>query len=225
MRWSLTETARSERRYPHGDLRRALLDAALAVLAEGGSAALSLREVARRAGVSHAAPYRHFSSREALLAAVAEEGFRALRSAMLEVMDGRGGGPLDQLLASGVGYVRFAVGHPTHFRVMFGAELVGQTDYPSLREAGHAAYALLVSAIEAGQVAGLIREAPAQHLALTCWSATHGLAMLFVDRQLEFQGVGVDQAELLAQLVVGGLYQGLRVSPVTKGAEPNLPPV
>src|SRR5262245_23788463 len=105
-------------KYHHGDLRRALLDAALEILAEGGAAGLTLREVARRAGVTHAAPYRHFEDKAALLAAVAEEGFRAVYAEMLARSE-RVKDPVERLYQIGAAYVLFAVTHPAHFRVMF----------------------------------------------------------------------------------------------------------
>src|SRR5690625_2896195 len=105
-----------EDRYHHGDLRRALLDAAAGLVQERRNAEASLREIARRAGVSHTAPYRHFESKEALLAAVAEEGFHQFREVLEAAAEGKA--PLDALHATGQAYVDFALGHPGYFRVM-----------------------------------------------------------------------------------------------------------
>src|SRR4029079_8364193 len=99
--------------YHHGDLRRTLLDAALALVASQGVGALSLRELARKAGVSHAAPYRHFESREALLAALATEGFLGLGAEMMQTAAGEPN-PLLRFRALGVAYVIYAVRHPGH---------------------------------------------------------------------------------------------------------------
>jgi AcrR family transcriptional regulator len=197
-----------KRPYHHGDLRRALLDAALALVATEGTHALSLREVARRAEVSHTAPYRHFASREALLAAVAEEGFRQLRASMLEQVAQVGADPTERLRASGVGYVLFAVTYPAHFRVMFGPELLVQSDYPSLAEAGTGAFQVLIDLIVEGQTAGELQAGDPQPLALTCWSITHGLSMLLIDRQLEHLGQGVAQAADLARTVIAHAARG-----------------
>jgi AcrR family transcriptional regulator len=198
-----------KRPYHHGDLRRALLDAALALVATEGTHAISLREVARRAEVSHTAPYRHFASREALLAAVAEEGFRQLRASMVEQVAQAGPDPTERLRASGVGYVLFAVTYPAHFRVMFGPELLDQSDYLSLAEAGTGAFQVLIDLIVEGQAAGQLRAGDPQPLALTCWSLTHGLSMLLIDRQLEHLGQGVDQASELARAIIGQAAEGL----------------
>src|SRR5262245_4881527 len=120
-----------KRAYHHGDLRRALLDAALELVSSKGVQALTLREVARRAGVTHAAPYHHFPSKEALFAAVATEGFRDLAAAMRAALSGRRG-PFASLRAIGVAYVRFATEHPAHFRIMFRPGLIGARLAPDL---------------------------------------------------------------------------------------------
>src|SRR5256712_12176672 len=118
---------RRPKRYHHGDLPRALLDAALHIVETQGTAALTLRAAARSAGVSQAAPYRHFANKEAILAAVAEDGFRSLMAAMREASAASGAGPLERLRAVGLGYATFATRHPSHFRVMFGREMADRS--------------------------------------------------------------------------------------------------
>src|SRR5881628_3792693 len=118
--------------YHHGDLPRALLDAALHIVETRGTAALTLRAAARSAGVSQAAPYRHFTNKEAILAAVAEEGFRSLMTAIRQAT-AAGDGPLGRLRGVGIGYVTFATSHPSHFRVIFGREMADRSASPSLR--------------------------------------------------------------------------------------------
>src|ERR1700730_16885125 len=110
---------RRPKRYHHGDLPRALLDAALHIVETQGTQALTLRAAARSAGVSQAAPYRHFTNKEAILAAVAEEGFRSLMIAMRQSLQACGDIPLDRLRAVGIGYVNVSTSHSSHFRVMF----------------------------------------------------------------------------------------------------------
>src|SRR5262249_49721298 len=147
---------KSTRPYHHGDLRRTLLDAAIAIVKEAGAGALSLRELARAAGVSHAAPYRHFPSREALLAALATEGFLGLGAAR----EARAAGvtdPVARLTALGVGYVRYAVDHPGHFRVMFSRDLHEGIEDPALAAAGEPTLRALVDAVAAAQAAGVVR--------------------------------------------------------------------
>lgn len=161
--------------YHHGDLRRALIAAARTVLAEGGIERISLREVARRAGVSAAAPYRHFPSRHDLLGAVAAEGFAELTAAL----DGAavGGGP-ERLAALGRAYVHFALAQPQLFRLMFDAE-TGACEDPALREAARQAFQRLADA------AGGSADTPeAPPTAIGAWSLVHGLALLLLDGQL-----------------------------------------
>src|ERR1700721_436416 len=108
------------RPYHHGNLRKTLLQGALQAISELGPAAFTLREVARRAGVSHNAPYRHFRDKDSLLAAVAAQGFRELTRAMREAAD-RHSKALDKLKQSGLAYVAFAIRRPEYFTVMFDA--------------------------------------------------------------------------------------------------------
>ena len=149
-------------RYHHGDLPRALLDAALHIVQTEGTEALTLRAVARLAGVSQAAPYRHFSNKEALLAGVAEEGFHSLMSAMRQSVQACGDMPLARLRAVGIGYVTFATSHPAHFRVMFGRDMADRSAFPTLRQVAVDTLAIVVDAIADCQRAGLVRsEEPA----------------------------------------------------------------
>ena len=159
--------------YHHGELRTALVGAALTLLTEGGADALSLRAVARRAGVSAMAPYRHYPDKEALLAAVAVQGFDGLRDVLRAADASAGVG--DALVAQAVAYVRYAEENPALFRLMFGPARVGT--HPALEVAGEAAYAVLAARVAAQTPADADREA----CALGCWSLVHGLASLFLD--------------------------------------------
>lgn len=192
--------------YHHGDLRRALLDAALAILAEpGGAAALTLRAVARRAGVTHAAPYRHFEGVEQLLSAVAEEGFWQLSEA-LEAAACGATDALERHAATGIAYVEFAVSHPAHYRVMFGPEL--DAAHAGLAEAGAAAFGVLVSSVTSAQGCGAMRAGPPMELALASWSIVHGLASLLIDQRLARTELAADPAALagtVTRLLIDGL--------------------
>jgi AcrR family transcriptional regulator len=149
--------------YHHGDLRAALLQAAGAILEKEGLSVLSLREAARRAGVSHNAPYRHFADRDSLFAALSAEGFSLLRGEL----EKRPAGEM------GLGYVEFALAHPQRFRLMFGG-LTPFDDYPELRAQAEEAYAGLQRAF-----ADLGDDAPLA--AAAAWSLVHGLAGLILD--------------------------------------------
>lgn len=177
--------------YHHGDLRRALLDAALALLREEGLAGLSLRECARRLGVSHAAPYRHFKDKNELLLAIAEEGFEALAAVGEAAMEGVTD-PVARMDAYGAAYVRFAFEHPEHHRVMFTAEL----EAPDGAGLGGRAFDLLVEVASeaAGPSTDPLLAAFAQ------WAIPHGLAMLILDGRVPRDRVkSADAVEELAR--------------------------
>src|SRR6266498_3257174 len=129
---------RGHKPYHHGNLREALLDSAIRLIAEVGPAGFTLRELARRAGVSHNAPYRHFRDRDALMAAVATEGFRELKQAMLRSTE-NGSSALDRLKSAGLAYIAFALRRPEHFTVMFDAPTSVKTGNPDSAQAGEEA--------------------------------------------------------------------------------------
>ena len=162
--------------YHHGDLRRALIDAAAKIVRKQGAGAVTLREVARTAGVSHNAPYRHFDSLGALLAAIATEGFEefgaALRAAAEEEPDAK-----FRRNAIGGAYLRFALDNPKLYRLMFGAEL-DKSDHPELRAASDAAFSILTGT--------LARSGKTGHAdAINAWAFVHGLAHLVLDKQIK----------------------------------------
>jgi AcrR family transcriptional regulator len=193
-------------RYHHGNLREALVEAALALVEERGSPEFTLREVARRVGVTHAAPQRHFEDRAALVAAVAEEGFHGLRAhveRMARLANARD--PAARLHALGVAYVQFAVQNPAHFRVMFTAELADKSRHPSLQAASRAMHDFLVRCIEDGQREGFFVRGDPLELAFAAWSLVHGLAVLLVDGR----GMGRRPADLI-EPVVARLNTGLQ---------------
>lgn len=161
-----------------GDLRRALIDEAAAVVAEVGVEALSLRQVARRLGVSHAAPAHHFGDRSGLLTAVAADGFELFNPHMASaVLAAAEGPPIEILLALARGYASFADEHPGHFAVMFLPNLV-RLDDPAYRAASDAAFDALLAVIEACQAAGWRADEPSRSLAAAAWSLAHGLTVL-----------------------------------------------
>ncbi len=173
--------------YHHGDLRPALLKAAARVLEKEGPGALSLRELARQAGVSHNAPYRHFSDREALLAALAADGFRLLGEALAQT-SGR---------AMGEAYVRFAIEHPQLFRLMFGGH-VSFSRHGPLAQAAAQPYEALLAAFRAQPAI-----ADPEKAAAAGWSLVHGLAHLLLDGHFVQQGAGDRMA--FAREVIGAV--------------------
>jgi AcrR family transcriptional regulator len=180
--------------------RERLLIAAGAVLAEGGVERLGLREIARRAGVSHGTPLRHFTGLAALNAAVATRAFEDLQASVTSAVTaaGAGAGPLEQLAAAGRGYVRFAVTHPGPFTLMFRPELYDPDD-PELATAGAEAFGQLAGIVARCQGVGWHPELPTHQLAAALWAAVHGVATLWL------QGVtrgpaGADDLDALVDL-------------------------
>jgi AcrR family transcriptional regulator len=199
------------RAYHHGDLKNALIDAALERIAHDGVRALSLREVARRAGVSHTASYRHFSSKESLLAAIAEQGFRRLSASMREAILPHTDDPLAALQASGVAYVEFGVSCPDHLSIMFGGD-IAHGSYPELAEASKEAYALLTSIVQQGLHTGNVRGSDERTVTLAAWSIVHGLAQLIAGGQLDARGVRRAATREVALAVTRLLHEGIAVS-------------
>jgi AcrR family transcriptional regulator len=200
-------TAPARSTYHHGNLHRALIDAALRILQAEGSAALSLRGAARAAGVSQAAPYRHFADKEQLLAAVAEEGFRSLNAAALAATAGLERDLVNRFLMQGQTYVSFAVAHPAQFRLMFGRELAGRSEHPGLEAAAEETFARLLGAVREGQAAGLLRPGDPMDQAMAAWSMVHGLSSLLVDGRLAPRD---EPLEAFAFRALQYLFLGLR---------------
>jgi AcrR family transcriptional regulator len=177
------------RRYHHGNLRRALLDEAVATIRSEGVEGLTLREIGARLGVSRTALYRHFADKAALLEAVATEGFRALHQ-QLDAACQAAGGPagFDEM---GAAYVRFAVANPSHYRVMFGGFVDPDTRGAELATEGAGAFNALVDMLTALQRDGLVRDDDPMLLASFVWAVVHGVAMLAIDGQLP-EGVSVE---------------------------------
>jgi AcrR family transcriptional regulator len=154
------------------------------MLQAGKGEDLSLRAVARRVGVSPAAPYAHFKDKGALLAAVAEEGFRTLTKALRRAFRRPGADPLDRLHGMAAEYVRFALDHPAYFRLLFGTERPEIEDHPGMHEAAHAAAGLWLTAIIDAQHAGRLPRADPAEMMMYTFTVLHGLAVLWPAGQL-----------------------------------------
>lgn len=163
------------------NLRRVLLDASLALIEAEGLEGFSMREVARRAGVSHQAPYHHFQDREAILAAIVAEGFEGLRAASLTALDGETD-PARRFTAIGKAYLDFALSNPAHFKLMFRSELVREDKHVEAKACAQGAFEVLLSV--AGDVAK--RSGHDDYLVvLAGWSMVHGLATLMLEGKLD----------------------------------------
>lgn len=193
--------------YHHGDLRQSLIDAAIALIQEGEISQVSLREVARRVGVSHNAPYRHFADKEALLSAVAEQGFQGLRAATEQALTGMPPNAGPRLSAIGQAYVQFALQNPAHYRVMFSPYSNCQTE--GLQTAMRQSFSVLLNVVQDGQSAGAFRSEDTLQMAQTAWAFVHGIAMLAIDGQLPMpSGEAFDR---FLQFSTGMLIEGFAV--------------
>jgi AcrR family transcriptional regulator len=175
--------------YHHGNLRQALLEAALVILEKEGEAGLGLRDLARAVGVSAAAPYRHFDSRAALLEALAVTGFQRISAAMEGVA---ASDPPDPMAAMGKTYVLFALSNANLFRLMFSPQLK-KDGRPGLRIAADAAFDTLRHVVGGDMRAGRIK-------ALAAWAKVHGLSVLLLDAQISLRA-GEDTEALIAEII------------------------
>jgi AcrR family transcriptional regulator len=177
-----TKPSLAKHPYHHGDLRAALLRAALLLIEEHGVKGLALSDAARLAGVSVAAPYRHFKDKEALLAEIAAEGFVMFGDALARAYKTHPKDKVKRLVEMGMAYVDFALEHRSHFKVMWESGFA-KAKYPRIRPPADAAYLLLEEAAK-----DLLPGAPAdrqQALVAAAWSVVHGYATLTLERELE----------------------------------------
>ena len=179
-------SARVNPTYYGGDLRRELLEEALELIGREGPSAVSLRSLARRLGVSHAAPANHFPDKAALFTAIATEGFELLGAAITEAADQAGPDATagQRFRAAGRAYTGFALAHPAHFAVMWRRDLL-HTDDPALAAAADATFALLLAGVRDVQAEGGAAGADPQTVAFLAWSVVHGLATLWLGGSLD----------------------------------------
>jgi AcrR family transcriptional regulator len=174
----------AKKTYHHGDLKNALIRAGVEILAEQGIGGLSLRQVALRAGVSHAAPYAHFADKQSLIAAISTDGFRRLYEKLAAAAHDNSADPRQQLLETANAYLEFAAEDPAHFKVMFSGILEQEKNYPEFVEASQKNYELVVEIVQTCQAAGVLPPGPAERTAISIWATVHGLAALALERQI-----------------------------------------
>jgi AcrR family transcriptional regulator len=205
-----TEARRKPKRgaYHHGDLERALVDAAVDMIRKEGVEAFTLRSVGARVGVSRTALYRHFDDKAALLARVASEGFRRLHAALAQAVAAASPRHADPLPAMAAAYVHFAARNPSHYETMFGGFLTDWSRYPDLVEHGNAAFDILADTIRGEQERGRIVPGDPIELAEITWSLSHGIATLGMAQHLARTPSSVEE---LAVLGCRFLQDGMRV--------------
>lgn len=195
----------SERPYHHGNLRSAVIATAMDMLAEGEAANFTLREVSRRAGVSHAAPYKHFPDKSALLAEVALVGFERLREAMADAQANAPGELRAELFEVARAYIGFGQANPALYRLMFGGEIGDRADV-HLDSRALSAFDVVIDLLSRGQEAGIIRARAVRGQAAACWAQLHGLTMLMLDGLLRSpEKVGENPVEAALETLFEGL--------------------
>jgi len=193
-----------KRPYHHGDLRQTIIDTAMEMLAESDDWQFTLREIARRAGVSHAAPYKHFPDKAALLGEIALIGFDRLRDAFLEA-DSTSADDLPRAFAAKArAYIEFGRQNPALYRLMFGGEL-SKAENVHLNTRALGAFDTLIDLLARGQAKGFISKRPVRGQATAVWAQLHGLTMLSLDGLLRPEKVGDNPIEEALQTLREGL--------------------
>jgi AcrR family transcriptional regulator len=194
--------------YHHGDLRATLLEVAARMIADQGVEGVTMRGLADRIGVSRSAPYRHFADKAALLAAVAEDGFKRLAAGLRAAGAEQAGDPLLSFRSMCLAYVEFAVEHPTHYRLMFGQAVFEWQDYPSLVAAADGLFGEVFATVRACQQQNKLKPGEPRQTALAAWALAHGLSLLLVEGRLP-----AGRARQLAEATFESLLTGIEIVP------------
>jgi AcrR family transcriptional regulator len=170
--------------YHHGDLKNALIKAGADILSKEGVSALSLRKVAQKAGVSHAAPYAHFADKQTLIAAISTEGYKKLYEQIARVAAQYRSDPLRRLVEASWTYVQFALDEPDQFKVTLSGMIEKEQDYPAFVETAKQTFSLVVEIVEQCQAAGLLRKGAPDLTAVSVWALIHGFITLLLENQI-----------------------------------------
>ena len=173
--------------YHHGDLKNALIQAGIEILSINGIKGLSLRRVAKRAGVSHAAPYAHFTDKQALIAAISTEGYKQLFSQLKQIDQKYCNDPLRKLVEVAWCYLQFAVKDPAHFKITFSGVIEKEKDYPAFVEISQKSFVFITEMVAECQATGIWPSGPSDLIAVHLWGSIHGLAALLIEDQLSSQ--------------------------------------
>jgi AcrR family transcriptional regulator len=174
----------TDKSYHHGDLKNALIQAGIELLAREGVHALSLRKVAARAGVSHAAPYSHFADKQGLIAAISTEGHHKTRARVEAVLAVYQHDPLQLLVRTAWAYAQFALQEPDHFKITYSGYVEKEQSYPALVQAAHDSFYLLTEVVSRCQAQGILRPGPPDLMAVAVWGTVHGCVTLVLEGQI-----------------------------------------
>ena len=198
--------------YHHGNLRSACMKEAIRILAKKGPSELSLRDIARKLGVSHGAPYRHFQSREGLLASIAAEGFLTFAEQLsLKADESETSSTEERLGQMGQAFLQFALDYPVHFKLMFSKAIPNTEKYPDLQEAGKGAFAVLYEMVQRMQKEKVLKPSDPTTTSIFIWSTLHGFCSLILDDRLKFLDIGPDVYTKMVETMHQSMMQGLKV--------------
>ncbi len=170
--------------YHHGDLKNALIKAGADILSREGVSALSLRKVAQKAGVSHAAPYAHFTDKQALIAAISTEGYKKLYEQIARAAEQYRSDPVRRFVEASWAYVQFALDEPDQFKVTLSGMIEKEQDYPAFVETARQTFSLVTDIVAQCQQAGILRNGAADLVAVSVWALIHGFVSLLTENQI-----------------------------------------
>jgi AcrR family transcriptional regulator len=196
--------------YHHGDLKRVLLEVAIYLLKKEGYQSLSLRKIAKLAGVSQSAPYRHYNDLEELYADIASEGFKLLTTKLKKVKTRYSKYPLLQFRESGIAYVEFAIKNPDLFQIMYGNQILSHSKYEFLIQSEEEAFLILKNILMECKEQGLIKTNEIEQASMSAWTMVHGLAVLLAGKQVMFRNIDLKNAKTITKEMIQFLYVGLK---------------
>jgi AcrR family transcriptional regulator len=196
--------------YHHGDLKRVLLEVAIYLLKKEGYQSLSLRKIAKLAGVSQSAPYRHYNDLEELYADIASEGFKLLTTKLKKMKTRYSKYPLLQFRESGIAYVEFAIKNPDLFQIMYGNQILSHSKYEFLIQSEEEAFLILKNILMECKEQGLIKTNEIEQASMSAWTMVHGLAVLLAGKQVMFRNIDLKNAKTITKEMIQFLYVGLK---------------
>ena len=196
--------------YHHGDLKRVLLEVAIHLLKKEGYQSLSLRKIAKLAGVSQSAPYRHYNDLEELYADIASDGFKLLTTKLKKVKTRYSKYPLLQFRESGIAYVEFAIKNPDLFQIMYGNQILSHSKYEFLIQSEEEAFLILKNILMECKEQGLIKTNEIEQASMSAWTMVHGLAVLLAGKQVMFRNIDLKNAKTITKEMIQFLYVGLK---------------
>ncbi|MFD0914275.1 TetR/AcrR family transcriptional regulator [Methylophilus luteus] len=201
----MSEIEEAKRPYHHGNLKKVIVDTALHMLTENNGWQFTLREVARRAEVSHAAPYKHFPDKNSLLAELALIGFDQMGAELTKALKLAGITPTDRFFIAGKAYIQFGLTHPSLYKLMFSAEANTESSQVHLDKRAMSALGVLLEILETGQNQKEFKRRELNDQTAACWAQVHGLTMLSIDGLLFAEKVGENAIDGALKTLLEGL--------------------